>query len=67
MKHTAHTQDESVVGLHDQLFDLASDPGKKRKRNDYANEKSPIAQLDVDINKFAEREMYYRGGFAYRL
>ena len=66
VKHTAHTQDESVVGLHDQLFELASDPGK---RNDYAKEKSPIAQLDLDINKFAEREMYYRGGFAtdYRL
>ena len=28
VKHTAHTQDESVVGLHDQLFDLASDPGE---------------------------------------
>jgi hypothetical protein len=66
VKHTAHTQDESVVGLHDQLFELDSDPGK---RNDYAKEKSPISQLNIDINKFAEREMYYRGGFAtdYRL
>lgn len=64
--HTAHTQDESVVGLHDELFELASDPGK---RNNYAEERSPISQLNIDINKFAEREMYYRGGFAtdYRL
>ena len=66
VKHTLHTQDESVVGLHDELFELASDP---KKRNDYAAARSPISVLNVDINKFAEREMYYLGGFAtdYRL
>lgn len=66
VKHSAHTQNETVVSMHDEMFDLASDPDK---RKDYAESKSPISELNLELPQFIEAEQYHRGGFAaeYRL